>query len=477
MDRHTKVFIVFVLLLFGAAVCLYSDLWQATGKGSFEHVRKARKYLQEGKYKKALLNFNRAYECSPGSKEIKENLLYGYLKYARELEYSERYNDAEEQLSLALGIDPGNAVIANNLAIVHAEKAVEWADKGEMGRALGEISGAVRLAFKAPKIRKNISNFLLNSAIDAFMSQNDKTVILCLNISYLLKARAETLDLLGEFYYRARDLERAVFYWKKALARKPGDDEISGKITRSEKESALESAKRVIDAANFKVEFYQDYKMDTEKIRSMLEKIYKEVGEDLGYFPGRDTKIILYSEKDFSSIFGKSDLVRGFYDGNIRLVFDIEPDDPMFAAVIAHEYAHALVSILTDSRCPVWLHEGIAVYEEARYYKRPLSLVKSVVGSGGKLSIENTDKGFRSEAPYELGLSYESACTAVLFAMDKWGSAGIKGLLARLKEGAHYANAIDDEFLVTIEIFEKMWNEYARQLFAAGDYPAADPSL
>ena len=38
----------------------------------------------------------------------------------------------------------------------------------------------------------------------------------------------------------------------------------------------------------------------------------------------------------------------------------------------------------------------------------------------------------------------------------------INDLLKRIKGGAHYANAVDEEFYVSVQIFEKMLNEYAK---------------
>ncbi|MBF0253311.1 MAG: hypothetical protein HQL29_05785 [Candidatus Omnitrophica bacterium] len=180
-------------------------------------------------------------------------------------------------------------------------------------------------------------------------------------------------------------------------------------------------------------------------------------------YPSLDTTIIFYTEKDFRDAFNKSGIVRAFYDGKIRMLVYGQVDSEEFVSVIAHEYTHALVSILTDNKCPVWLHEGLAVREESLYYPRKLDFLRNFLAAGGVLSIEVLDKGFdENEDARKLALAYEAAYSAVDFILDKWGWNGMQRLLKRIKNGTHYINAIDEEFYVTDEMFETMWGDYVK---------------
>ena len=133
---------------------------------------------------------------------------------------------------------------------------------------------------------------------------------------------------------------------------------------------------------------------------------------------------------------------------------------------MTHEYTHAVISMMTDNKCPVWLQEGIAVFEQSRYMPVALTYFKNTGRDEEKrLSINGLESGFLDVSNTEaLGASYEGSYTAVLFILDKWGWAGLKGMLQLIKEGQHYANAMDEEFYVSVKVFEDMWNEYIANL-------------
>jgi len=220
-----------------------------------------------------------------------------------------------------------------------------------------------------------------------------------------------------------------------------------------------------IETPHFNVELYGEYKIDPKDLQDVLDNIYYEVGEDLNYYPPEGTRLIFYDERDFKNIFQKEEPIRAFYDGSIKMIFIPDPNDPMFKTILAHEYTHALVSMMTDNNCPVWLQEGIAVYEQTRYSKITPTYLRQALVSGHMLSLRDLEKSFKNETgEYKvLGLNYESALSAVRFIVDTWGWAGLEGLLQAIKKGKHFANAIDEEFYITVTVFNEMWNDYVRK--------------
>jgi len=135
--------------------------------------------------------------------------------------------------------------------------------------------------------------------------------------------------------------------------------------------------------------------------------------------------------------------------------------------ILSHEYTHAVISMMTNNNCPVWLHEGIAVYEQSKYDTLNLSYLETFINNGGIVSLEELEKGFTEHENREiLGVSYAGSYMAVSFILDKWGWPGLRGLLARVKEGKHFANAIDEEFYLSTEAFEDMCNKYIKREFS-----------
>lgn len=460
MSRKYSGIAVVIAVVVVAAGAFYVFSGQGRKVGPYVYIRKAYKYIEEEKYKKAMVLLHKAYEELPTSEKIRENLIYGYIKYAGFHVRKKELDHAIVLLSMAHEMDESNVTVIHNLARVYCGRAVQLSKGRKFASAIECLQKATDLAVKSKKVRKSISNYLFNNAVNAYNEGDGNTLLLCLNTSYMLKPNFETLDLLGEYYYKEFRLERAKFYWEKASVLRPEDSVIRGKIEKAGKEMLLKEKMREIETPHFNVQLYREYGIDPELLKDMLVKIYGEVGKDLNFYPPSNTLIIFYNEKDFRDIFKQTGIVRAFYDGNIRMVFT-SSGGPALPVVIAHEYTHVVISMLTGNKCPVWLHEGIAVFQQARYMSVPLEHVKSAVERGENLSIEMLEKGFASfDKEAVLALSYEGAYTAVSFIVDKWGWTGLRGLLRRIKEGRHYANAIDEEFYISVKVFEKMWNEH-----------------
>lgn len=451
--RHLTIsFTVFALLLSGCA---------EKKVGLYEYIRKAHKYIEEQKYEKAIFLFHKAYEGSPESEKMRENLVYGYIKYADFLDDDGKLEKAINYLSMAYEMAPSNIPVINNLAWLYSKKAVKEAGNGEYGLAMDYLKRSTGLAMGHGKVRRNVSNYLFNKAVEAYHKNEDKTVFMCLYMSYLLKPRYESMDMLGSYFYKGSDFEKAKFYWDKALEHDPDNPAVREKLEKLEREMRVENKMVNIETPHFDVKLYKDYGIDIEFLKSTLDSIYKEVGDELRFFIPGDTAIILYTEEDFRNIFEREGIVRAFYDGKIRMLITSGLDESTLSGLISHEFTHAVVSMMTDNRCPVWLNEGLAVHSQVKYMASPSGYVSAFLKSGHKLRLDILEGGFRQMADKGLlGLSYEGAYSAVEFILDRWGWDGLRGLLYRIKQGVHFANAIDEEFYISREVFESMWNNY-----------------
>jgi len=428
--------------------------------GAFEFVRKGESLIEKGRYREAAVNFRKAYDLAPSNKEIREYLVYGYTMYADSLEKSGSLDKAISLLE-ELNADFKNINVVENLAYYFCKKGTENLLNNHLSDGLNDINKGTDLAMQYNRTRKNLSNYLYNTALEAFYKGDHNTIILCLKASYALWARHESLDLLGDLYYREANPETALFYWKKALALYPDDAKIAEKSAAAEKDIAAKADMKYLDLEHFDIALYREYEADILKLKEMLVKIYRDTGADFNYYPEKDVKIIFYSLEDFREIFKQSEAVQGFYDGNIRLPVNFKADDVQLAALIAHEYTHAVVSILTDKKCPVWLTEALACFEFSRYLPMNIAELTLYIGNGGKIDVRSVDKGFFAmNEPMTVQLSYQAAYTLAAFMIDKWGWDSIRSILKRIKEGRHYSNAIDEEYYISMTTFENLWKEY-----------------
>lgn len=461
MNGKYRNFVIALLIVIAAASAFYIYTLSGRKIGLYQHIRKAHEYIEEGKYEKAIYMLHKAYEESPKSENIRDALLRGYVEYGRYLKNEGDLNAAIDYMDMAYEMAPKSSLVINELAFYYAKKAVIESEGKDYVTAIRTLQKATDLAIKSKKIRRNIANLLYNEAVDAYQANDGTTVLLCLNTSYMLWPRFETLDFLGQYYYKDHDLDNALFYWEKALSTRPEDTVMKEKVEGAKKEVAAEGKMRVIEMPHFDIQLYKDYDVDIGILRGILDDIYRQVGSDLGYYPPPGTKIILYTEEDFREIFNKEGIVRGFYDGSIRIAVSGKIAGPYLSVVIGHEYAHAIVSIITDNKCPIWLHEGIAVYEQGKDTTQSVEHIKEAVSEGKRITIQELQDGFaQTENMDALTLSYQGSYTAVSFMLDRWGWSGLSSLLGAIKREGHFTNALDEEFYISVPVFEEMWNEY-----------------
>ena len=458
-----KNLLIVSLAVAAMAVSFFIHIGPAAKLGLYEHVRKADGYIAEKKYKKALSCLHKAFETSPESKSIGTELVNGYLAWARHLNSEGDVDLAIEKMTIAYELMPSSLTVMNDLAYYLSSRAVERSFEGSAILAKEDLDIAIILAAESGKIRTNIANYFFNRAIDARDRKDQDTLFLCLETSYDLRPRFETITFLGLSFYDCGELEDAIFYWDKALALRPDDLDVQRNIERAEKEMLLEDSGETLSTMDFEVVIYREDGGDSGYLEEQLLDVYNTVGSDLEYYPPPGTRIFVYDENNFRDIFKKDGIIRGFYDGNVRIALGEDLAETFTTGVVAHEYTHAVLSAITENRCPVWLHEGIAVYEQSRYIDIGTENVEEVLAGGGRLSLSEIEGCFGDLRNRKaLATAYEAAYMAVLFMLDEWGWQGLRDLLQGIKEEGHYANAIDEMFYISVSTFEDMWNNFAK---------------
>lgn len=434
--------------------------------GSFEYIRKAEELFDKGLYVKAISYYEKAHESSPENASIISGIIFAYSKYASILADSAKYDKAIEYLAKAYNIkqDPSTA---QNLAIMYTRKALPLARKGETREAIELFGEARRMVYDSYKAAKNLGISLSNDGVSEFMQGRVKTALLCLKESSLIYQDSATFAILGEVYYKAGELRKALFYWHKAKILDPENRSVHQKLKRVIKEIRLANSQREVELPHFEMKYKESLPIDADIAAAILEKAYFDIGKDLAYFPRMKTGVFFYSKNDFKNIFKMPAMVRAFYDGNIRMPI---PDERLgyeeSSRHIYHEYTHALLSAMTMNNCPVWFSEGIAMREEfnkSGYSLKDLPVTSETLDS---ITLRDLDKEFdKDEIGADRMAYYMLSYTVVAYIIDNWGITGLQDILKRLADGQHVINAIDDEFLLSEKEFERRWKEYVRNKY------------
>ena len=440
----------------------YTDI-ASTQVGSFEYVRKGDDLLNEGDFKGSIKCFEKAYDASPENSVIAAKLRNAYFDYASNLTASGDYNKSIGCLNRAYTVMPGPNS-AGRLALTYAEKANAAMRADKKTSARSDFDSALEAASPYAVSSRNLGIFLFNEAIKYYKSGKDEEAIVLLKESSLAYRNAYAFELLGDIYYNKMELKRARFYFGKGFSLDRRNSGIRNKLKKSMLDLRLAQNRDSEKSPHFEVNYDRSLPVDTQIVKGILERCYFDVGSDLKYFPASKTIVVFYSQADFEKVFMMSRGTRAMYDGNIRIPLPESPvSEHELAEYICHEYTHAIISAKTDNNCPVWLSEGLAVWEAHKYTGGPLPMERVWLSESAKFTVDSLYAGFnhKDEPEEKIRSDYALAYSAVRFIIDNWGMAGISGLLDRVKSGEHFTNAIDGEFLISEKEFERRWKQYS----------------
>ena len=458
--------LVVVLTAFISVLCgWYADI-AGTQTGSFEYVRKGDYLLDEGDVKGSIKYFEKAYDASPDNNVIAAKLRNAYFDYASVLTEEGDYDRSIGCLNRAVTVMPGPRS-SGKLALTYAVKAIAAMRAGKMAEARSDLDSSLEAASPYAASNRNLGIFLFNEAIKDYKSGNDEAAIALLKESSLAYKNASAFELLGDIYYNRMELKRARFYFGKGFSLDPGNHSIRGKLKKSTIDLRSARNRGSEGSPHFDIRYDKSLPVNTQIVKGMLERYYFDVGGDLKYFPGSKTLVVFYSQDDFNRIFMMSNGTRAIYDGNIRIPLP-EKEIPAreLAEYMCHEYTHAVVSAKTGNNCPVWLNEGLAVLEAHKYTGSPIPKGEARLPESTEFTINSLYSAFnhKGESEEKIRGDYALAYSAVIFIIDNWGMAGISGILDRIKDGRHFTNAIDEEFLISEKEFEKRWKNYALKI-------------
>lgn len=465
--RKVTIMILIVLSIVGGHYLYTKHFVQ---KGLYHYIREGRRLLDEERYERAFAAFKRANSFRPESERLLQNIFHGYTSYANHLVSHRRFDEAVEVLKELYSDYPEQETVIYQLSSFQARKAINAMLSGQEDRAALLMAEAVSRALNSDsnRLRYSLSNYLFNRGMRAFKTGQNEVVSFALESSYNLWSRFDTLRFLGQHYYNRNDMERAIFWWEKARVLRPGDIEINAQLDKLGRQIALEEDMRDIETENFNISMYRDYGLDEHELTDILTEVSGKVGRDLDFYPPHRTRIVFYDEKDFREVFDETGVVRAFYDGAIRMHLTETFQTQGLKALIAHEYTHAVISMITGVNCPVWIHEGLAVYQQSRYEPVSLSALKSAIVQGRDISIYEIESNFGNYAELDkLTLSYQAAYSLMRFMIDRWGLSSVRDFLDSLATGKHYANAVDEVYYVTLRSLERMWLDDLREQLKA----------
>lgn len=183
-------------------------------------------------------------------------------------------------------------------------------------------------------------------------------------IEAALKQRRDPglLALAGAAAWRGDDPQKALDYWREALAISP-NPQLEELYRRVEQEAAGDQSKQRIYGMRVLLR-YEGTALTQEVAREMatvVDQEFARVSARLGCSTTERIVAIAQSEEAYRKTTGAAEWSGGQYDGRIRVpVFDPSHVGPELHRTLAHEIVHACLSML--GTWPAWFQEGVAQY-------------------------------------------------------------------------------------------------------------------
>ncbi len=214
-----------------------------------------------------------------------------------------------------------------------------------------------------------------------------------------------------------------------------------------------------------------------------LEAAYNTIGEDVGWRPSKPVRVeILPKVSDLARV---STLTEREIEtsGTIALckynkLMVVSPRATIFGYpwldTMAHELTHFLVSRATFDKTPIWLHEGIAKYEESRWRAAPGEaglgrahehLLAVALRKNKLITFEQMHPSMALLPSQEAaGTAFAEVYTIVAWMREKIGYPGIRNVLGKIRDGRTERRAIAEVFGTPWESVESQWRHSLRKL-------------
>lgn len=370
-----------------------------------------------------------------------------------------------DQLTQEVRRMPDAEPARQQLAVAHNNYAVDLASRGEWDLATSHLRQAIELDGTGGQFRRNLASVHLSRAYQEYADRHLDRARAAIQEALAADPNlTNAYALLGELEYDAQHLKEAKAAWERALQLNPGQSELAERLKQLNQEIPVESKFDRISEASFDLRYEEQLERPMGfDIRSFLLEARRVVGSDFALWPQQKLVVLLYSARSFKALRRQTpDWLAGQYDGKIRVPLpDDELDLETVKQILFHEYTHAVVHEATRGRCPVWLNEGLAEYEGARYGRRRLNQLAEAAAGNRLVPWEQLDHYFSMTLPVEqAALGYQQSHSIVQYLADRYGFWRIRRLLVALGSGTSLDQALEQEFHIKLQRLQANWRSW-----------------
>jgi tetratricopeptide (TPR) repeat protein len=295
-----------------------------------------------------------------------------------------------------------------------------------------------------------------------------------------LKAEPDSFFLLfsaGRCNYELKYFEEAISLWEKAL-----------KIAKNEKEQravsdAIQAAKEMLASTDgstkdenqrFVIHFAGNSQDDLGDITfDTLDDIFFQVTDALQFFPDVKINVVFFLTDEYYKI--NKDWSAGAAQG-IQIMIPLKSgykSQDYVVGLLAHEFTHTIIHLKTNNRCPLWLNEGLAQYqefaaaygapEEMRYDYRSI-YENEFVEKQSFIKLRDVPAYMGGSSRLNISKAYIASYLAVRCMADFYGEQSFDDVLTALGQGKSVDEAMIEATGKDMADFQVEYEEWLRNL-------------
>lgn len=282
---------------------------------------------------------------------------------------------------------------------------------------------------------------------------------------------------MGVCRYELKDYYEAVDLWERVLelASNDGDRNVVMDLLRRGREMLATTGDGSTDVSQkFIIHYAGDSQRDLGDITfDLLEEIFFQVTDSLRFYPDIRINVIFFLTEDYYKI--NKDWSAGAAQG-IRIMIPLKSgykSQDYIRGLLAHEFTHTLVNLRTNNRCPVWLNEGLAQYQEFRAsYGDPGIMRPDFVATYRRDYLENqnivrinqVNKNLRSSSREDIVKAYITSYLAVKYLAEHYGEQSFDEILTSLGQGNSINEALEKATGRELDEFEEQLIRWVKNL-------------
>ena len=208
------------------------------------------------------------------------------------------------------------------------------------------------------------------------------------------------------------------------------------------------------------------YEGSASFVRELMDACQEGLGrltQDIGAYPERPIKIYIYasnSDLQGAMIYSQEWTGGVAFAGFGIIAIGIAPSELDWGKrALVHELTHLVVHQATFSpygQLPIWLDEGLATYSEGELDPVFRSCLEEAISEDELISVRSLCSPFSAYSE-KACLSYAQSYSLVDYLLDNYGQDKMLDLLALLKQGSTYDEALTEVYGFDIDGLDALW--------------------